>query len=193
MADPRIIGFYSGIEPDHRGRYLHEIQHWADDQLEEVHDFIQWLFPLPEPSGFNAAAPILTGDSIRAFRARPALQENLRVSFLRMLSFYGLELRSGEQISVTRSPNFETTSAGWLSAGNHNHLRITRILRCLILLGLESEAKAFANCLSQIYKAEQNKPRPAISEETMRFWSRAVGDAGIRLAGGQEVKTGAHT
>jgi hypothetical protein len=102
MADPRIIGFYSGIEPDRRGSYLHEIQHWADDQLEEVHDFIQWLFPLPEPSGFNAAAPILTGDSIRAFRARPELQENLLLSFLRMLSFYGLELHSGEQISVTR-------------------------------------------------------------------------------------------
>src|ERR1700674_5375280 len=150
MADPRIIGFYSGIEPDHRGRYLHEIQQWADDQLEDVHDFIQWLFPLPEPSGFNAAAPILTRDSIRDFRARPELQENLRVSLLRMLSFYGLELRSDEEVSVARSPNFATTSTAWLSAGNHNHLRITRILRCLTLLGLESEAKAFAKCLSEI-------------------------------------------
>jgi hypothetical protein len=180
MADPRIVGFYSGIEPDHRGRYLHEIQEWTDDQLEAVHDFIQWLFPLPEPSGFNAAAPVLTRDSIREFRARPELQGNLRVSFLRMLSFYGLELRSGEQVSVTRSPHFATKSVAWLSPGNHNHLRITRILRSSTLLGLESEAKAFANCLSEIYKDEQNKLRPAISEETMRFWSRAVGDAGIR-------------
>ena len=50
MAVNRIIGFYSGTEPDHRGRYLHEIQRWSDDQLEKVHDYIQWLFPLPEPS-----------------------------------------------------------------------------------------------------------------------------------------------
>jgi len=83
LADTRIIGFYSGEEPDHRGRYLHEIQVWPDDQLEAVHDFIQWLFPLPEPSGFNAAAPILNRESMQEFRKRPELQQNLRVSFLR--------------------------------------------------------------------------------------------------------------
>ena len=45
VVDTRIIGFYSGEERDHRGRYLHEIQDWPDDQSEAVHDFIQWLFP----------------------------------------------------------------------------------------------------------------------------------------------------
>jgi hypothetical protein len=42
-----MIGFYSGAEPDHRGHYLREIQQWPDDQLEAVHDYIQWLFPCP--------------------------------------------------------------------------------------------------------------------------------------------------
>jgi hypothetical protein len=56
----RIIGFYNGTESDHRGRYLNEIQKWPDDQLEAVHDYIQWLFPLPESSGFNVAVPVLT-------------------------------------------------------------------------------------------------------------------------------------
>ena len=74
-ADARIVGFYSGTAPDHRGRYLHEIQRWSDDQLEKVHDYIQWLFPLPEPSGFNLAAPVLSRESIQDFRARPDLQE----------------------------------------------------------------------------------------------------------------------
>jgi hypothetical protein len=60
---------------------LREIQEWPDDQLESVPDYIQWLFPLPEPSGFNVAAPALTRESIRDFLARPDLQENLRVSF----------------------------------------------------------------------------------------------------------------
>jgi len=36
--------------------YLHEIQHRPDEQLESIHDYIQWLFPLPERSGFNVAA-----------------------------------------------------------------------------------------------------------------------------------------
>ena len=83
----RIIDFYNGTESDHRGRYPREIQEWQDDQLESVHDYIQWLFPLPEPSGFNVAAPVLTRESIRDFLARPDLQENLRVSFLRLMNF----------------------------------------------------------------------------------------------------------
>jgi hypothetical protein len=178
MLNSRIIGFYSGTEPDHRGRYFHEIQAWPDDQLEAVHDYIQWLFPLPEPSGFNVAAPVLNQESIQEFRTRPDLQEKLRVSFLRMINFYGLEARSGEQITVTRAPNFAAKAAGWLSPGNHNHLRITRILKCLSLLGLEAEAQAFFGCLSEIYEDDRNKPTPAISDETMLYWKEAVGGGG---------------
>lgn len=178
MLNSRIIAFYSGTEPDHRGRYLHEIQRWADDQLEAVHDYIQWLFPLPEPSGFNLAAPVLNRESIQEFRTRPDLQEKLRVSFLRMMDFYGLDVRSGEQVTVNRTSNFAAKATVWLSPGNHNHLRITRILRCLSLLGLEAEAKAFFDCLSEIYEDEQNKPLPAISDETMLYWRKAVGDGG---------------
>ena len=94
------------------------------------------------------------------------------------MNFYGFEARSGEQITVTRAPNSAAKATVWLSPGNHNHLRITRILRCLTVLGLETEAKAFFDCLSEIYKDEQNKPMPAISEETMLYWREAAGHAG---------------
>lgn len=176
MLNLRIIGFFSGTEPDHRGRYLHEIQRLPDDQLERVHDYIQWLFPLAEPSGFNVAAPVLNRESIEAFRARPDLQEKLRFSFIRMMNFYGLEVRSGERVTITRAPNFATKSTVWLSPGNHNHLRLTRIFKCLNLLGLEAEAKALFACLSEIYEGERDKELPAISDETMRYWRAAVGD-----------------
>jgi hypothetical protein len=178
MANTQIIiAFYDGTEPDHRGRYLHEIQQWTDGQLEAVHDYIQWVFPLPERSGFNVAAPVLTRESIREFSARPDLQEKLRVSFLRMMNFYGFEARSGQQITVTRAPSFAAKATVWLSPGNHNHLRITRILRCLTVLGLEAEAKAFFDCLADIYEDEQIKPMPAISDETMLYWREAAGRA----------------
>ena len=178
MAHTPIIGFYGGTQPDHRGRYLHEIQQWPDEQLETVHDYIQWLFPLPERSGFNVAAPVLTPESIQEFRTRPDLQEHLRVSFHRMMNFYGLEARAGQQVTITPAPNFATKAAKWLSPGNHNHLRITRILRCLTVLGLEAEAKAFFGCLSEICESEQNKPLPAISDETMGYWRNASGQLG---------------
>jgi len=49
-----------------------------------------WVFPLPEPSGFNLAAPVLNRESIQEFRTRLDLQEKLRVSFLRLMNCYGL-------------------------------------------------------------------------------------------------------
>lgn len=91
-----------------------------------------------------------------------------------MMSFYGLETRSGEQVTLNRAPNFAAKATVWLSPGNHNHLRITRILKCLNVLGLEEEAKAFFDCLSEIYDDEQSKSMPAISDETMRYWREAV-------------------
>jgi hypothetical protein len=91
------------------------------------------------------------------------------------MNFYGLEVRSG---TVTRAPNFAAKATGWLSPGNHNHLRITRIQRCLTVLGLEAEAKAFLERLAEIYEDEQNKPLPAISDETMLYWKEAAGNAG---------------
>ena len=177
VGDSPIIEFYDGTEPDHRGRYLREIQQWPDDQLESVHDYIQWLFPLLERSGFHVSAPVLTREDIQEFRNRADLQGNLRVSFIRMMNFYGVEVNSGQAIMLTRAPNFAAKATGWLSFSNHNHLRITRILRCLTILGLEVEAKAFFGCLSEIYEYEQGKPMPAISEETMEYWREAVGDA----------------
>jgi len=45
-------------------------------------------------------------------------------------------------------------------------------------LGLEAEGRAFFECLSQSYDEEQNKPLPAISDETKRYWQEAVVDGG---------------
>jgi hypothetical protein len=179
MANSLIIGFYSGTQPDHRGRYLCDIQQWTDDQLESVHDYIQWLFPMPERSGFNMAAPVLTREDIQEFRTRPDLQGKVRASFLRMMTFYGFEPRPGEQITVRLAPNFAMKRGKWLSPSNHNHLRITRILRCLTVLGLEAEANAFFDCLREIYEAEQSKSTPAISYETMGYWREAVSASGL--------------
>lgn len=172
----KIIGFYAGARPDDRGRYLQDIQGWPYDQLERVHDFIQWLFPLVDPSPVNPQAPVLDSVTISVFRSQPNLQKNLRSSFLRMLQFYGLQLMAGSPPRVKRAPDFETRSENWLSAGNHNHLRITRIIKCLHLLGLEPEALAFFGCLADIYAVEGRKPKPAISARTFRFWRSAAED-----------------
>ena len=53
---------------------------------------------------------------------------------------------------------------------NHNHLRITRIIRSLRVLGLENEAVAFFKALK-----EQCDDQPdRVSHVSVSFWSKAV-------------------
>jgi hypothetical protein len=162
----KILEFYrEGTDDD--GRTLNEILAWPDAKLEAIHDFIQWLFPLPERSGANPDAPILDAPTIAAFHQSPELQERLRQSFLRMLRFYGLEFHAGK---VHPEANFAACSSNWLTPNNHNHLRLTRMLRSLHLLRLDPEAQALFLALSQIYKSQPGR----ITPRSYQFWKDAV-------------------
>ncbi len=153
-----ILDFYEEAAADNRGRFLTDILAWDDARLEAVHDYIQWLFPLPERSAFNPAAPILTDSDIAAFHDRPALHAALAKSLVRMRAFYGL-------------PAGKVRQAAWLTPGNHNLLRLSRILRCLHLLGLEHEAGALLRDLEALYKAGAGS---VIGAETLGYWRRAA-------------------
>ena len=45
-----IVAFLRGTGTDHADRYLHDMLRNPDFWIEGAHDFIQWWFPLPEPS-----------------------------------------------------------------------------------------------------------------------------------------------
>jgi hypothetical protein len=181
IPSSEILAFYSGRSTDPRGRRLLDIQQWPDDLLESNHDFIQWMFPLMEPSSVHPEAPILDQETIREFKAHSELQQNLRASFRRMLAFYGLELNTDCGLAVRLRPDFVHQSTGWLWPGNHNHLRITRIIRSLRLLGLEAEAQAFFKCLSELYAEETGRGIPRITATTFQFWSAAAEESRTSL------------
>jgi hypothetical protein len=161
-----LIAFYRDGASDDRGRTMTEILAWDDERLEAVHDFIQWLFPLPERSGANPSAPVLDPHTIETFRSVPAMREHLRQAFERMLRFYGLHWTGA---SVERAENFRKRAQNWLWPGNHNHLRLTRMLRSVLLLGLEAESKALFHALNSIYREFPDR----ISSRTHAFWSDA--------------------
>lgn len=158
-----LVGFYRDGAQDDAGRTLAQIVAWPDDRLESVHDFIQWMFPLPERSGANPAAPVLDRATIDAFHTTPAMRERLRQSFERMLRFYGLQWKENV---VERAPNFAARAQNWLWPMNHNHLRLTRILRSLRVLGLEAESAALFAALDAIYHEFSGR----ITERTHAFW-----------------------
>ncbi|MFZ0631035.1 MAG: opioid growth factor receptor-related protein [Acidobacteriaceae bacterium] len=166
-----LVAFYRDNACDDCGRTLAEILAWSDDRLEAVHDFIQWLFPLPERSGANPAAPILDKATIETFHATAAMRDRLRQAFERMLRFYGLSWTASETGGVVeRLPNFRERAQNWLWPMNHNHLRLTRILRSTLLLGLEAESRALFHALNSIYREYPDR----ISARTHAFWIDAA-------------------
>ena len=164
-----LIEFYSGTGKDASGRRLEDIWRFSNEELEDNHDYIQWLFPLTERSAFNPGAPLLDPATIERFRIDESLKQNLERSLQVMLDFYGLEI-AGDRI--VRSATFSERSGNWLTAFNHNFLRLTRILKSLSLLGLERRAAQLFGCLEEIYAANT----AVIGARTMGFWRRAVED-----------------
>jgi hypothetical protein len=162
-----IVDFYSGKATDTSGRTLKEIQAWSYNELETVHDYIQWLFPLPEPSQYNLFAPVLDAKQIAEFQANAELRAQLLASFDMMLGFYGFE-RNG--LSIVRSNLWEVQSRNWLRPGNHNHLRLTRILKSLSILGLKDHAQGLLEALNAVFAGNSN----VISATTMGYWKRAL-------------------
>lgn len=168
----RLVPFYLGEQRDLKGRMIQEIWAWDFEALECVHDYIQWLFPLPERSAFNANAPIVDEDVIQAFQQDPRLRQNLLRSLRVMLRFYGLQYQERDRgkAMISRSEDYSIRKREWIGLFNHNYLRITRILKCLMAFGLEAEAQAVYECLQQIYKENSDQ----IGGKTFRYWTDAV-------------------
>ncbi|PMD34734.1 hypothetical protein L207DRAFT_588248 [Hyaloscypha variabilis F] len=162
-----LISFYEGTGRDHRGRRLSEILRWDAARLESSHDYIQTMFPLPEASGVNWDAPVINRQVFDAFRSRVELRGHLRDSFQKILWFYGFKLvyEDGEA-KVSKGANYGEHSGNWNNRFDHNHLRITRIIRSLRVLGLEDEAKAFRIAIAS--SATRVDPR------SREFWRRAA-------------------
>ncbi|HEY0786637.1 MAG TPA: opioid growth factor receptor-related protein [Acidobacteriaceae bacterium] len=168
LADELLLAFYRDERPDAQGRTLTNMLAWSDATLEAVHDYIQWLFPLPEVSGANPSAPLLTPRVQAAFRESDLIRGRMRAAWLRMLRFYGFTQHLDG--AVVRAANFPAQSRNWLTPSNHNHLRLTRMLRSLHLAGLPTESEALFQALSSLY-AEPGQS--AISPLTFRYWQRA--------------------
>mmetsp|Transcript_80352 Transcript_80352/g.194820 ORF Transcript_80352/g.194820 Transcript_80352/m.194820 type:complete len:129 (-) Transcript_80352:88-474(-) len=88
------------------------------------------------------------------------IRKNLRRSLRRFLAFLGLQIQGGkgtnEPMRVERAANFNRrVPTCWQAMGfmgNHNWLRISRVLHCLGMVRMEEEQQAFSDCLEQLYK-----------------------------------------
>ena len=164
----RIIDFYSGTEGDDQGRMLADILAQEDRWLENVHDYIQWVFPNREAGQVTPWAPLISAQDEAEFRENETLRNRLMDSFCRMLAFYGMKISEGR---ITRADNWDDRKHSWFIRDTHNNLRITRILKCLVALGLENEARHFFTALKGLVESELDC---GISQTSIRYWTEAI-------------------
>jgi Opioid growth factor receptor (OGFr) conserved region len=74
----------------------------------------------------------------RAIQSSPELQARVVLSLKVMLDFFGMALSEEDPLVVTEHANLEMRAKAFenLEESSHNYLRITRILRSLVELGL---------------------------------------------------------
>lgn len=144
-----LARFYMGHGTDGKGRTLEVVLAFSDEDMEEVHDYIQWLFPLPEPSKAQPRTPVMTEADLELFRTDEAIRANVLRSFNRWVDF------------------MEGTTH-WLRPRDHNHLRITRIIRFLTLIGMGEEAELiYHDACGMMLEVG------ILSDQTRWFWSEA--------------------
>lgn len=169
MPAPRpLVDFHLGTAPDDHGRKFDAILAHDDEWLEYTHNFIQWLFPLTSISGANPTAPTLDEAQIAEFRSNPALQKQLLRAFDRMLDFYGLARTAS---SIDKAPNWEQRKSLWFTHPSHNHLRISRILKCLNTLGMGQEARIL---YGRLVALKETEPDCCIPATAFAHWAAAV-------------------
>ncbi|WP_432414830.1 opioid growth factor receptor-related protein [Chromohalobacter israelensis] len=163
--DTPLIAFTRGEGSDHRGRTIHDLWALSPFWLEHTHDYVQWLFPIPEAGRFNEFAPLLSEADRAAFAADETLQAKQRHSLDVMLAFLGLT-RCG--LAIEALPELNMREHIWLKRGGHNHLRISRIIRSLHLCHQPELAAAFQQAVIEI-----GTTRGVVAEQSVAYWRAA--------------------
>jgi hypothetical protein len=153
MNKESLIKFLQGTGLDSQGRLHADILNFSDEELEEVHDYIQWLFPLREKSMAVPNSPVVESEEMAELLRNDTV---VRTNILRALE---------------RMKRFYADNDHWLEQGDHNHLRITRILKSLCLLGLRDEAIKFHNFILQ--RVESAQP---VTRESLAYWEQSVSE-----------------
>ncbi|WP_079253838.1 NADAR domain-containing protein [Endozoicomonas arenosclerae] len=162
------------IQSESRKWTINQIRALDDKALEQQHDYIQLLFPNIDPSSVNTKAPLLTPQMVWEVQQNPVAQQQLQASLDQMLGFWGLA-RQGDSIQV--DPGKGAAHRKWLlNNDDHNHKRITRVIKCLMACGYESCAANLERTLQE-QRGQSNVPLNP-------YWADAV-----KVAKGKRLMT----
>lgn len=168
------VKFYKHQIPSLSGYWLQDIWKWNKVTLEQKHDFIQSLFPLPTPG--MAKAHLLTPQAIKAFRTDPELQENILRSLIVMLNFYGLKINDSGNDIVRITPTKQVVNGVTVGLyATHNYLRIARMLKFLRLIGQDYLAQLLFLGICHDLRADPKLRKKVNVQGSLKIWMDIMG------------------
>ena len=142
-----ILSFLKNVEPDFKGRYLNDIWNFSNYEIENIHDFIQLVFPLNKPS-----ESVFHGHFLKS-KQDVDIIKNDKVAQLNLIK------------SSKWFLNFLELNNNWQNKYDHNQLRISRIIQSLRLLVSNEEADKFYKIILGMLKVNNQ-----INCKTLEFW-----------------------
>ncbi len=181
----RLIDFLS--EKEVKGyRNISVIHNYTHQELEDHHDYIQWIFPNDTSSKYNSDAPLLTKEDVEIIKKdvknNGIIWNNIVKSLILMLDFWGYKITPFEnKIKAKNSLLYHLTPISDLSSKyitiKHNFLRMTRIMHFFNAINIP-----YCACLIMVMiciERQRNKKfRSMISEgspTSMNFFIKASG------------------
>jgi hypothetical protein len=148
-----IVRFLEGTSSGPNGQWLADILAYTDQEFEERHDFIQWLFPLKSVSVSVPSSPVLDQSAAEAIQNSPRALQALNTAKKRFMRFL-------------------SSTTGWRRSSDHNHLRITRAIKSLGALSGKPSAIEFHRDLLRVLGPDIE----LISETSKKYWLDAIQD-----------------
>ena len=145
-----LCSFLTGHETNSSGWLLSHVWKFNDTQIENTHTFIQWVFPTDEPSRATPGSPVLDDEQILEIQNSEQAKQNLSKS----ADWYF---------------NFLRRNKFWRKPHDHNHLRITRVIKSLRLLCGDDEADYFKEQFWQLLGTDISQ----IPSKTIDYWEDA--------------------
>lgn len=145
----KYIGFLQGTRRTGHGKSFLDILAYDDRHLESDHQYIQWIFPLPDASAYNSDAPLI---DVKSVFANPIAKGSVVLSYDKMRNFWGL----GDEVDLDKLR----------SLNGHNGLRFSRALQSLVY----QDQQELAKLLLDKALANQHVLRPKMHSTGVTLW-----------------------
>lgn len=154
-----LIRFFRNEQADCEGRMLDDILKYSPEEIEDYHNFIQWIFPTKEMSEYNSNAPTIDDKFKNVFQNNEIAKSNFCKSCQLYLNYIGFQCNKSE---IVCKPN----PSMFYELPTHNLLRITRVLNSLNQIGNFACSRQLYRLLRKEAELHPNK----INNTTLQYW-----------------------